>query len=103
MKGDKFYYPVDFVVLDTESVAEGIHQVPIILRRPFIIRSLELNIFHLTYKHQSAEDEKQNSNEVSLTSTSVEENSAQELQKELMMDNEAFNEKLTTPSLLLQQ
>ena len=105
-----------FVVLDTEPVAEAIHQVPIILGRLFLATStaiincrngvmqlsfgnmtLELNIFHLSNKHQSAEDEKQNSDEVSLSGTSVEETSAQELHEELMMDNEAVNEKLTIP------
>ena len=35
VKVDKLYYPMDFVVLDTESVAEGTNQVPIILGRPF--------------------------------------------------------------------
>ena len=39
MKVDKFYYPVDFVVLDTEHVAEGINKVPIILGRPFLATS----------------------------------------------------------------
>ena len=39
MKVDKFYYPVDFVVLDTEPVAKGTNQVPIILGRPFLARS----------------------------------------------------------------
>ena len=67
---DKFYYPVDFVVLDTESVAVGANHVPIILGRPFLATSnaiincrngviqltfgymtLELNIFHLSKKH----------------------------------------------------
>ena len=33
---DKFYYPVDFVVLDTELVAVGANYVPIILGRPFL-------------------------------------------------------------------
>ena len=33
---DKFYYPVDFVVLDTKSVAVGPSYVPIILGRPFL-------------------------------------------------------------------
>ena len=33
---DKFYYPVDFVVLDTEPVAVGANYVPIILGRPFL-------------------------------------------------------------------
>ena len=33
---NKFYYPVDFVVLDIEPVAEGANYVPIILGRPFL-------------------------------------------------------------------
>ena len=75
VKVDKFYYPVDFVVLETEPVAEGINQVPIILGRPFLATSnaiincrngvmqltfdnmtLELNIFHLSSKDKPAED-----------------------------------------------
>ena len=36
VKVDKFYYPVDFVVLDIEPVAGGTNQVPIILGRPFL-------------------------------------------------------------------
>ena len=35
VKVDKFYYPVNFVVLDIEPVAVGVNYVPIILRRPF--------------------------------------------------------------------
>ena len=35
VKVDKFYYPVDFVVLDTEPIANGPNHVPIILGRPF--------------------------------------------------------------------
>ena len=35
VKVDKFYYPVDFVVLDTEPIAIGPNHVPIIPRRPF--------------------------------------------------------------------
>ena len=74
---DKFYYPVDFVVLDTEPVAVGANHVPIILGRPFLATSnaiincrngvmqltfgnmtLELNIFHLSKKHmQPVEDD----------------------------------------------
>ena len=71
VKVEKFYYPVDFAVLDTEPVAEGTNQVPIILRRRFLATSnaiincrngvmqltfgnmnLELNIFHLGSKHK---------------------------------------------------
>ena len=33
---DKFYYLVDFVLLDTESPAAGANYVPIILGRPFV-------------------------------------------------------------------
>ena len=36
VKVDKFYYPVDFVVLDTEPMASGPNHVPIILGRPFL-------------------------------------------------------------------
>ena len=110
MKVDKFYYPIDFVVLDTEPVAEGINQVPTILGRPFLATSnaitncrngvmqlsfgnmtLELNIFHLSNKHKSVEDEDQNSDEVCLSGTRVKKNCAQELEEELMNNNEAFN------------
>ena len=76
VKVDKFYYLVDFVVLDTEPVAEGFNQVPMILGRPFLATSnaiinccngvmqltfgnmtMELNIFHLSSKPKSIEDE----------------------------------------------
>ena len=36
---DRFYYPVDFVVLDTEPVPVGANHVPIILGRPFLATS----------------------------------------------------------------
>ena len=36
VKVDKFYYLVDFVVLDTEPIASGPNQVPISLGRPFL-------------------------------------------------------------------
>ena len=66
---DKFYYPVDFVVLDTDLVAKGTNYIPIILGRPFLATSnaiincrnrvmqltfgnmtLELNIFYMCNK-----------------------------------------------------
>ena len=75
---EKFYYLVDFVVLDIESVAEGPNYVLIILRRPFLATSnaivnfrnevmqltfgnmtLELNIFHLSKKHMPPMEENQ--------------------------------------------
>ena len=73
---NKFYYPVDFVVLDTEPVAVGDNHVPIILGRPFLATSnaiincrngvmqltfgnmtLELNIFHLSKKHMHQQED----------------------------------------------
>ena len=39
VKVGKFYYPVDFVVLDTEPIASGPNNVPIILGRPFLATS----------------------------------------------------------------
>ena len=36
VKIDKFYYPVDFVLLDTEPIASEPNHVPIILGRPFL-------------------------------------------------------------------
>ena len=73
---DKFYYPVDFVVLDTEPDAVGANYVPIIPGRPFLATSnaiincrngvmqltfgnmtLELNIFHLSKKHMQPAEE----------------------------------------------
>ncbi|RVW57939.1 hypothetical protein CK203_112435 [Vitis vinifera] len=36
---NKFYYPVDFVVLDTDPVAKGTNCLPIILGRPFLATS----------------------------------------------------------------
>ena len=83
VKVDKFYYSVDFVVLDTEPIASGPNHVPIILGRPFLATAnaiincrngvmqltfgnmtLELNIFHLTHKHKPVEGDKEGSNEV---------------------------------------
>ena len=39
IKVDKFYYLVDFVVLDAEPAAIGASYVPIILGRPFLATS----------------------------------------------------------------
>ena len=73
---DRFYYPVDFVVLDTEPVVVGPNHVPIILGRPFLATSnaiincqngvmqltfgnmtLEVNIFHLSKRHMHSEED----------------------------------------------
>ena len=73
---DKFYYLVDFIILDTEPVAVGANYVPNLLGRPFLPTSnaiinclngimqltfgnmtLELNIFHICKKHIHPEEE----------------------------------------------
>ena len=83
VKIDKFYYPVDFLVLDTEPIANEPNHVPIILGRPFLATAnaiincrngvmqltfgnmtLELNIFHLNNKHKLVEHENQVPGEV---------------------------------------
>ena len=111
VKIDKFYYPVDFVVLDTEPMAESTNQVPIILGRPFLATSnaiincrngvmqltfgnmtLELNIFHLSNKDKPSEDEEQKSEEVCLSGTGVGKHSAQKLQEESTKNQEVVNE-----------
>ena len=111
---DKFYYPIDFVVLDIEPVAVGTNYVPIILRRPFLATSnviinfrnvviqltfgnmtLELNLFHSSSKHANPEEE--GPEEVCLIGTSVGEHCAQKLQGELIKNLEEFDEELSTP------
>ena len=83
VKIDKFYYLVDFVVLDTESIASEPNHVPIILGRPFLATTnaiincrngvmqlnfgnmtLELNIFHLNNKQKLLEHENPITDEV---------------------------------------
>ena len=113
VKVDKFYYPVDFVVLDTEPIASGPNHVPIILGRPFLATSnaiiscrngvmqltfgnmtLELNIFHLSNKHKLAEDDMLGSEEVCSIGPSVGNPKAHLLHAELVHKNEAMGGKL---------
>ena len=73
---DRFYYLVEFVVLDTEPAAVGANHVPIILGRPFLATSnaiincrngvmqltfgnmtLELNIFHFSKRNMHSEED----------------------------------------------
>ena len=114
VKVDNFYYPVDFVVLDIEPMAESPHQVPIILGRPFLATSnaiincrngimqltfgnmsMELNIFHLCNRNKLAEDKEQKSEEVCQSGKSEGRANIQELQKELIENQEAVNEGFT--------
>ena len=115
VKVDKFYYPVDFVVLDTEPIAVGLNHVPIILGRPFFATSnaiincrngvmqltfgnmtLELNIFHLSNKHKPAEDEGQELYDVCLIGPDAGKPNAHKLQEELVKKSEAVDGELTT-------
>ncbi|XP_059650697.1 uncharacterized protein LOC132296522 [Cornus florida] len=75
IKVDKFYFPVDFVVLDTEPVHDPKKHIPVILGRPFLATAnasincrtgvmdiafgnmqVKLHIFHAT-QHPSNEDD----------------------------------------------
>ena len=107
VKVDKFYYPVDFVVLDTEPIACGPNHVLIILGRPFLATSnaiincrngvmqltfgnmtLELNIFHLSKKHKLAEGDKQGSEEVCSIGPSAGKPKVHLLQADLVLKDE---------------
>ena len=116
VKVDNFYCPVDFVVLDTEPMAESTHQVPIILGRPFLATAnaiincrngvmqitfgnmtLELNIFHLSNRDKPAEDKEQKSEEVCLGGTSEGKASIHKLHEKLIENKEAVDEGSTAP------
>ncbi|RVW56356.1 Retrovirus-related Pol polyprotein from transposon opus [Vitis vinifera] len=75
---DNFYYPVDFVVLDTDPIVKETNYVPIILGRPFLATSnaiincknglmqltfgnmtLELNIFYMSKKPITLKEEEE--------------------------------------------
>ena len=115
VKVDKFYYPVDFVVLDTEPIENEPNHVPIILGRPFLATAnaiincrngvmqltfgnmtLELNIFHLNNKHKLAETENQVTDEVCSVGQDAEKLSVQELQE---MDCQGAAGELVLPSV----
>ena len=114
MKVDKFYYPVDFVVLDIGPIAVGPNHVPIILGRPFLATSnaimncrngvmqltfgnmtLELNIFHMSNNHKPSEDERQDSDEVCLIGPSAGRPNVHKLHEELIKKSEAIDGELT--------
>ena len=99
VKIDKFYYPVDFVVLDTEPSSNEPNHVPIILGRPFLATAnaiincrngvmqltfgnmtLELNIFHLNDNPNLFETENHITDEVVSIDQCAGTQSAQEMQ-----------------------
>ena len=100
---DKFYYPVDFVVLDTEPAIVMANYVPIILGRPFLATSnaiincrngvmqltfgnmtLELNIFHLSKKHMQPVEDVQE--EVCIIDTILEEQAVQQQMQDALTE-----------------
>ncbi|RVW23034.1 Retrovirus-related Pol polyprotein from transposon 17.6 [Vitis vinifera] len=109
---DKFYYPVDFVVLDTDPIVKGINYVPIILGRPFLATSnaiincrngvmqltfgnmtLELNIFHLCQKHIHPEED-EGPEEVCMIDTLVEEHCNQSILDQFEENSDESHEDL---------
>ncbi|RVW69938.1 hypothetical protein CK203_061901 [Vitis vinifera] len=116
---DKFYYPVDFVVLDTDPTVKEANYVPIILGRPFLATSnaiincrngvmqltfgnmtLELNIFHLCKRHLHPEEE-EGLEEVCLINTLVEEHCDKNLEESLNESLEVLEDGLLEPSDVL--
>ncbi|KAL6350688.1 hypothetical protein AAG906_028145 [Vitis piasezkii] len=116
---DKFYYPVDFVVLDTDPVAKGTNCIPIILGRPFITTSnviincrngvmqltfgnmtLELNIFYMCNKQFHPEEE-EGPEEVCMIDNLVEEHCDQKMLEDLNESLGDLDEGLLEPSDLL--
>nr|CAN60680.1 hypothetical protein VITISV_033696 [Vitis vinifera] len=116
---DNFYYPVDFVVLDTDPLVKEANYVPIILGRPFLATSnaiinyrnglmqltfgnmtLELNIFHMSKKLITPEEE-EGPKEVCIIDTLVEEHCDQNMQDELNESLEDLEEGLSEPANVL--
>ena len=117
---DKFYYPVDFVVLDMDPVVTETNYVPIILGTLFLatsnaiinckngvmqltfgIMTLELNIFHLCKKHIHLEEEEEGLEEVCMIDTLVEEHCDQRVQEDLIKSLGDLDEGLPKPLDLL--
>ncbi|KAJ9691430.1 hypothetical protein PVL29_013569 [Vitis rotundifolia] len=116
---DNFYYPVDFVVLETDPIVKRTNCVPIILGRPFLVTSnaiincrnglmqltfgnmtLELNIFNLCNRQFNSEEE-EIPEEVCIIDTLVEEHYDQKMQDELNESLGDLDEGLPEPSDLL--
>ena len=114
VKVEKFYYPMDFIVLDIEPIVVRPNHVIIILGRPFLATSnaiincwngvmqltfgnmtLELNIFHLSNKHKPSEDERKDSDEVCLIGPSAGRPNVHKLREELIKKSEAIDGELT--------
>ncbi|RVW87236.1 hypothetical protein CK203_037228 [Vitis vinifera] len=89
---DKFYYPVDFVVLDTDSTVKEENYVPIILGRPFLATSM------LSHLHP---EEEEGFEEVCLINTLVEEHCDKNLEESLNESLEVIEDGFPEPSDVL--
>ena len=117
VKIDKFYYPVDFVVLDTEPMASEPNHVPIILGRPFLATAnaiinfrngvmqltfgdmtLELNIFHLNNQPNLLETENHITDEVVSIDQCAGKQGTQEVQGVISLKDEEELVLPTTPT-----
>ena len=117
VKIDKFYYPVDFVVLDIEPSSNEPNHVPIILGRPFLATAnaiincrnglmqltvgdmtLELNIFHLNNQPKLFETENHSTDEVVSIDQCAGTKSAQEMQGVIIQADEEELVLPTTPT-----
>nr|CAN77408.1 hypothetical protein VITISV_005025 [Vitis vinifera] len=116
---DNFYYPVDFVVLDTDLIVKETNYVPIILGRSFLATSnaiincrnglmqltfgnmtLELNIFYMSKKTITPKEE-EGPEEVCIIDTLVEEHCNQKMQDKLNESLGDLEEGLPEPSDVL--
>ena len=117
VKIDKFYYPVDFVVLDTEPSSNEHNHVPIILGRQFLATAnaiincrngiiqltfgdmtLELNIFHLNNNPKFLETENPMTDEVVSIYQCAGKKGAQEMQGVISKGDEGELVLPTTPT-----
>ena len=117
VKIDKFYYPVDFVVLDTEPSSNEPNHVPIILGRPFLATAnaiincrngimqltfgdmtLELNIFHLNDNPKLLETENPITDEVVSIDQCAGKKGAQEMQGVISPEDKGELVLPTTPT-----
>ena len=117
VKIDKFYYPVDFVVLDTAPSSNEPNHVPIILGRPFLATAnaiincwngimqltfgdmiLELNIFHLNDNPKLLETENSITDEVVSVDQCAGTKGAQEMQGVISLCDEGELVLPTTPT-----
>ena len=115
VKIDKFYYPVDFVVLDTEPSSSEPNHVLIILGRPFLATAnaiincrngimqltfgnmtLELNIFHLNDNPNLLETENHITDEVVSIDQCAGRQGTKEMQKVTSLGDE---EELVLPTI----